>query len=251
MQSMQSMQVVREEKLDDLIEPLIRQKGQVTITHQTPRGWRMFRSSLIAGSAASRLITVKPVAVEIMDSGSYPSAGDQLTVTFRRGHKKCTFASIVTRVEQDGKYAAVQVHWPEFASQLQRRLCERVSPPSHQVIPVRIWSGAKRTTGKDELRIVRNGQIEDLSVGGIRVKVPLADEFEIDATYCCAFTPHRGDPAVVVDTLLRHREATEQGRACLGFQIVGLESSTAGRQTLEIIAKTVQRFHRLRVRSRE
>lgn len=248
---MQAMQVIREEKLDDLIEPLIRQQAQVTITHQTPRGWRMFRSSLIAGSAASRRIAVKPVTVEDMDSGSYPRAGDQLTVTFRRGHKKCTFASVVTSVERDGSSATVHLHWPEFAGQLQRRLCERVSPPSHQVIPVRIWLGAQTAARKNELRIVRNGQIEDLSVGGIRVKVPLADEFEIGATYCCAFTPQRGDPAVVVDTLLRHREATEQGRACLGFQIVGLESSTAGRQTLEIIAQTVQRFHRMRARSRE
>ena len=115
---MQAMQYVRDESLEDLIEPLVRQEGQVNVTYQSPRGWRMLRSNLVAGNADSNLITLQPFVIEENETGTYPDVGDQLTVTFRRGHKKCMFASTVTSIVRGDESATVERRSPRRPRQI-------------------------------------------------------------------------------------------------------------------------------------
>jgi len=53
-----------------------------------------------------------------------------------------------------------------------------------------------------------------------------------------------------VDGLIRHRQAADQGRACIGVQFVGLEATPEGRRVLARIARTVTQFQRTRARMR-
>jgi hypothetical protein len=101
-----------------------------------------------------------------------------------------------------------------------------------------------------EARSVRHGQLEDLSVGGMRVKAADPSDFEVGCSYRCVLTPRPGKPALVLETLVRHKEAAEQSRASIGFQFVGLEATQEGRRILDRLAQTVSQFHRARSKAR-
>ncbi len=246
---MNALQTICQDDLEALFEPLIRKEGQVSLTYQSPSGWRMLRCSAVSHSRTDRTITVKTSIVDSCGLITLPHAGDVLSFSFRRGHKKCMFHSLLELVERHEDEGFLHVRWPDQLCQLQRRLCERVQPPVTTVIPVRIWAGSSALSSESPARDAYNGQIEDLSVSGVRIKIARADELELGATYRCAFTPIRGVPAVVVSALLRHREAADHGRACIGLQFIGLEGTPEGRQTLDTLAKSVSQFQRARSRS--
>jgi c-di-GMP-binding flagellar brake protein YcgR len=150
-----------------------------------------------------------------------------------------TMKSVQTR--SDGTLFTVA--WPNYIEQLQRRAYERVAPPQGHVVAVRFWrDDAHLAAG--ETRMVRHGQLEDLSAGGMRIKVSEATDITLDAQYKCVFAPRAGGASLVVDATLRHREASDGGRASLGLNFLGLEATVEGRRMLDQLAKTVQHFQR-------
>ena len=78
----------------------------------------------------------------------------------------------------------------------------------------------------------------------MRIKVADAVSVELERTYKAVFTPRHGKPALILDTILRHREVVENGRASLGLQFVGLETCTEGLRTLDRLARLVSHFQR-------
>jgi c-di-GMP-binding flagellar brake protein YcgR len=171
-------------------------------------------------------------------------------VTFRTGHKKCVFGTVVEPGDGHTTESVVTLRWPDHLQQIQRRLFERAQPPQGTVIPVRLWREGSSAGPREEVRSIRHGQLEDLSAGGMRVKAHDASEFHAGRTYRCVFTPRAGGPSIVVDAFARHRQAADQGRASIGFQFVGLEATPEGRRVLARIARTVSQFQRARSRSR-
>jgi len=78
----------------------------------------------------------------------------------------------------------------------------------------------------------------------MRIKVADSKEVQIDRTYRCVFTPRSGKPSLVLDAVLRHREAVNQGRASLGFQFVGMETTHDGLHLLDRLVRIVNHFQR-------
>lgn len=140
--------------------------------------------------------------------------------------------------------------WPDQIQQLQRRAYERATPPKDMVIAVRFWREVGPIGVPAEARTVRYGQLEDLSAGGLRVKVSNPDDIQPGATYRCVIEPYPGKPPLILDAVVRHREAVDHGRASIGFQLVGLETTPEGRKALDRLARTVSRFQRARSRRR-
>jgi len=134
--------------------------------------------------------------------------------------------------------------------QLQRRAYERVAPPRDTVVAVRFWPKEPDSNAVENGRNIRHGQLEDVSAGGMRVKTGDLGDIEAGRTYRCVFAPQPGSPVVIVDVVLRHREATDNGRASLGFHFVELEVTPEGRKLLDRIARIVIQFQRARRRKR-
>jgi len=145
---------------------------------------------------------------------------------------------------------AVVLRWPSQVQQLQRRVFERSTPPPGTIIAVRFWRAQPADQRASDERDVRYGQLEDLSAGGMRIKLARPADIEAGALYCCTFSPKQGKPPFFVDAVLRHREAAEQNRASLGFQFVGLEATADGRRTLDRLARLVSYFQRATARAR-
>jgi hypothetical protein len=176
----------------------------------------------------------------------------------------------------------VGLRWPRQIHQLQRRAYERATPPRGNVIAVRCWQEQRRSGKAAETRRVRHGQLDDLSAGGMRLRMADATDMQIGHTYRCAFTPHPGSQQLIVEAILRHRQAESSpsgrlqteprpsGRGCegepsgqrqveapvaadllvdrvsLGFQFIGLEASPEGQRTLDRLARIVSKFQRAR-----
>lgn len=234
------------EQQDQVLIDSIRQQRPIVLTQSTPEGWRTLKASFLTGSPELGEFTVRAVPEPDQLIGSPPDKGVRLGGTFRMGHKKCMFTSEVRGARAQAAACDLVLSWPDQVQQLQRRAYERAVPPQGTVIAVRFW----REGGENQSasRVIRHGQLEDISCGGIRIRVPDPMDVQVGCTYKCVFTPRQGKPALVLDTILRHREGAESGRASLGFQFVGLETSVERLRTLDRLARLVRHFQRSKAR---
>lgn len=242
-----AMQLIANQELCRVLDESVTRERPVVVTHHGSVGWRALKAAFAAsrGSASELTIKLRPLRDE--DAPVSVKAGDALGVTFRVGHKKCMFTTEVISAARLSTDQTITVERPDRLQQLQRRVFERAKPPGQAVIPVRIWRETGETVPVEE-RTIRHGQLEDMSAGGMRVKVACAADFEIGVVYRCAFSPRAGKPSVVVDALVRHHEAANQGRASIGFQYVGLETSAEGHRMMERLAQAVTHYQRARSR---
>lgn len=228
---------------EEVFAEAIREGRQLVLTYNLPQGWKRQKAVFVSGCAASRETLVHALVPDTESDTILPALGMVVGGSFRLGHKKCLFSAAVRSCGPRGKTVPIMLTWPDHLSQLQRRAYERAAPPRGSVIAVRFWidGGDQRSP---DARDVRHGQLEDISAGGMRLKVADAVNVELERTYKVVFTPRNGKPALVLDSMLRHREIVEKGRASLGFQFVGLETSTDGLRTLDRLARLVSHFQR-------
>ena len=260
---MSGTRAVAADERDQILRDAVSHQWRTVLTRRTSEGWRTYKSTFASGSRASETIVV---SVGSHNCGTDFSAGqgtlenpvpqhglqpgETLGVTFRLGHKNCMFSSVLQSVEQGKETALFGLRWPDHLHQLQRRAYNRVSPPKGSVVAVRFWHEDTVSDPAKRERTIRHGQLEDVSAGGLRIKVADPKDMQIGQTYRCVFSPRPGAPPLFLEATLRHREAAEQGRASLGFQIIGLQTSPEGRRTLDRLARVVSQFQTARRRTR-
>ena len=225
------------------LEDAIEDRRRLVLTYLTPTGWTTYQSKFYGGSSSAGRLLIKSTMERVVSESVVPKLGDIVGVTFRVGHRKCMFSAVVESVEQGQDNVLFGVQWPDQLKQMQRRAYERAKPPNGAVVAVRLWNeiGSSGAT-----RDVRHGQVEDMSAGGMRIRVADTCEFKMGATYRCVFTPRHGKPSIIADVIVRHRESVDQGRASIGLQFIGLETSAEGRRALDRLARTVAQFQRVR-----
>lgn len=222
----------------------VREQRRVTLTHCGQDGWRLFKGKFSFDTATPNELNMHISATQFPDLGTRLKVGESVGLSFRVGHRKCLCTATIASIVVKGETAVLQVDPPNEIQQLQRRAFERAAPPPGVVIAVRFWHEDTQDADSRRDRVVRHGQLEDISAGGMRIRMPDPHDIELETTYRCVFTTAPGRPAFLLDALLRHREAVDQGRASLGFQFVGLETTTEGCKTLDRLARLVSHFQR-------
>jgi c-di-GMP-binding flagellar brake protein YcgR len=234
---------------DIFLEQSIRARVRAILTHRAERGWRTYKAKLISGSK-TRQTLVMELPREQGCVYPLPPASAPVGVTFRHGRTKCMFSTVIETVRLQLEGSILTLRWPKEVQRFQRRVYQRARPPRGSVVPIRFWRDTPSGSEGPADREVRHGQLEDLSAGGMRIKVANADPLEIGDTCRCSFAPSPSAPTIVVEATLLHRDASEDGRATLGFQFIGLETTAEGRKTLAALARIVNRLHRSRRDSR-
>jgi PilZ domain len=248
---MSATQLIPADRQRQLLTDSAREQRRVVLTHYGPDGWRLYKGKFANGPGGSGSLLVQLPVAWYPEQDRQFRVGDVLGCSFRDGHRKCICSASVEGVQSDAVHVTITLRKPEQIQQLQRRAFERAVPPENTVIAVRFWREESATSPGTGERIVRHGQLVDISAGGMRVTVSDINGVDMDLTYRCAFTPGPGKPAFVLDGLLRHEDAGEHGRTALGFQFVGLETTPEGRKTLDRLAGLVNRFQRSRQRRRQ
>ena len=250
---MEKLVYVEEARKNEIVAAAIEQKMPVVISGRCPAGWRPYKSKFrFGGAVVGRLLLAPPQRTGDEDPRSFVP-GERVGVTFRRGHKKCMFSTIVLGQgpvelgEPGSAVECVELQWPQALQELQRRVYYRAAPPGRRV-HVRFWPGGvrKRAEAEHGSRGVLSGILMDLSAGGMRIMTTevSADTFVEGDTIGCAFAPKPRGQTLVLDAVFRHLQAEENGAYSVGAQFVGLETSERGRKTLAGLATIVTDYQR-------
>ncbi len=154
-------------------------------------------------------------------------AGEIVCVSFRRNRRKYFFASVVEEVD-DGNVA---VRWPDVVSRMQRRVHERVTPPSAERITVSLGDSN-----------CPDGVLEDLSVGGFRVRASAPSRLANGALTTCLFGHPDSAGALELNARLRHVQHCDDGTHSLGFEFADLNATAEGRCRMAHLAAIAARF---------
>ncbi|HEY3244078.1 MAG TPA: PilZ domain-containing protein [Phycisphaerae bacterium] len=244
------------QRRDEILLEAAAQLTPVVLTARTAECWQVYKSRLLSAEPGQRLL------VERSDNtpGGPPeiAPGEELGVTFRRGHRKCMFSARVqppaSVVLGDRRHTALVLSWPDWMQEFQRRVYQRVAPPPDQSIEVHVWRGGAEQRPASSAAAgsgVHVGAVCDLSVGGMAMTLAGVHPLRAGDALGCAFSARPNDEPFVLDATLRHVGRDAEGRSVLGLQFVGLETSGYGREAVTRLAKTVTGFHRLQSRRNE
>ncbi|UCE58646.1 MAG: PilZ domain-containing protein [Phycisphaerales bacterium] len=244
-----AVQLISNQRADQIVQKAVERRLRAVVTSRKPQGWQTFKAEFVSATPSTRTIRLLVHPSDEAPGLLMPRPGETIGVTFRVGRKKDMFSARLCAFEQQGLSTLATVEWPTYIEQLQRRAYERVAPPQGNVVSVRFWREDSESAATDR-RTVRYGQLEDLSAGGLRLRVSDLADIQIGALYKCVFAPRTGASSLIIEATLRHNEAAECGRASLGFQLIGLETTTEGRKTLDQVARVVSQYQRANLRTR-
>jgi len=225
---------------DQVLEQVVARGVHAILSHHAATGWQTFKAAFASGSRASNTLTVRLFGPQIASPELFPAPGDRMGVTFRLNHRKCVFSTLLESVQSEPDRVVLNLRWPDHLQQLQRRSFERVDVPRGRVIAVRFWQETTAPAGRD----VRHGQLENLSAGGMRIRISHEFNVRIGDAYKCVFASRPGAPSTILDARVQHKEAVDDGRVSVGLQFLGLEASAEGQRTLERLARMVHQFQR-------
>lgn len=249
---MEKLVYVEEVRKNEIIASAIEKETPCVLTRRGDRGWQPCKSRLVSHPEAVGRLLLSASADTELGTGEPLTPGERVGVTFRRGHKKCMFATTVTgpvALEPTAGDAieCIELQWPEGLQELQRRVYFRATPLGRRV-NVRFWPGGVvgRADAERDGGTLMVGVLQDLSAGGMRIKTTdvAPDTFAEGDAVGCAFAPKPRGETLILDGTFRHCQVEDDGSASIGVQFVGLEASERGRETLAALARVVTDFQR-------
>ena len=143
----------------------------------------------------------------------------------------------------------IVVNIPMRLELVQRRSYFRVNIPESMKVSTKIWygnieSGAEKRTSEHYWE----GSLLDLSAGGCQVVLDCEQKqhFHAGQFVVIEFTPLPYESPFVFDTQIRNVLLTaDRSHVCIGLQIIGLESNSDGRETLQRLCDVVEKYYQI------
>lgn len=227
----------------------VEHQAPLTASIHSEDGWSIFKSHVIRHDVEQGVLQI---AYPTSNGGRTLEivAGQEIGVAFRRGHKKCLFASavVVRRTEPGPDGTSIEtlvLRMPEQIREVQRRAYVRVPVPPDRFIAVKLWEGGAPSQTEPSWPIC-SGRLGNASVGGVLVDVR-ADQnprLSIGDTVGVEITQAPGQPPLITEAQYRHCATTAANRLGLGFQFVGLEHNLPGRASVSDMADFVRELQR-------
>lgn len=203
--------------------------------------WITLKTLITAADARNGFIALaKPTPEEGMPEPSFVP-GQCVSLTFRRGHRKCMCVCLFVRTDESMPEQGMWIKWPDELLAVQRRAYFRAPVPEGMDVQVRVWRG-----GRAKRRLVAIGQwpsvaglLTDCSAGGMRIELDsVADpHIPVGEPVAVEFAPLREVGNICLDANFRYTLPLPTGKVALGLQFVGLESSSPGRQMLLVLGQ--------------
>lgn len=220
----------------------VRRRESISLSMRRAAGWQVLRASFSKLDERNGRLEVTLPATEL-DGGVEIAPGEELGVSFRRGHKKCVFSTtVVEHRVSAGSDSVLLLAVPESMREFQRRAYQREVIPAGWRIPVKLLIHGDNGTDSPFC----TGQLKDISAGGLQMEL-MADEhprMAIGAPVLIEIKLARNSPPLRLDAVYRHASAGPGRHVGLGLQFVGLEASSAGRETLAALARFIAELRR-------
>lgn len=241
---MSSGRILDQDGQQSVLQWAVQRQAPVVVSVHADGRWCNLRSRIIRLDR-DLLQLLYPLA-----SGSGPApeiaVGDELGVSFRRGHKKCIFVSpVVLRRLADApegeKVDTLLVRLPRQVRELQRRVYQRVVVPPERFIAVKVWQGGVPSPGEPSWPLCA-GRVGNISLGGVLVDIR-ADQ---NPRLCVGdligleITAVQGRRPLLLEAQYRHCAVTGPDRIGLGLQLLGLEHEAPGRASMAEVVELVR-----------
>ena len=182
-------------------------------------------------------------------------------VNFKHAYGKFVFDTSVVGLEpssdpQTGGTIVLAI--PDRIGVVQRRSYFRVNVPESLKVKVVLWHRLSSHKPGESPHGYCEGRLVDISAGGAQAVIPLKiapgsqppkdGEFEFHRGQFVGvrFTPMPYEMPVMFNAQVRNILPTADHQSlCLGLQIVGLEASDEGRQTLSHLASIVDQYYQM------
>jgi len=173
-------------------------------------------------------------------------------VSIKCGYGKLVFESKVIALEpspQSASGGTIALAVPDRIEVVQRRSYFRVKVPDSLRVNTAIWhrSGSADTRSRAPSRYWQ-GRLVDISAGGAQVAVDTDQEpdFRKGQFIGLRFTPLPYQTPLMLNAQIRNILPTADNKSlCLGLQIVGLEASTEGRESLRRLCEVVEQYYKM------
>lgn len=243
---------VAAERRDQIIGCAATRRLGAVVTWHTDAGWLSYRTRILGCRFEDAEIDLEPPVADRNEPVHALEPGNRIGISFRRGHTKCLFNTVVLRCHRtgstdEGSAETIAIRWPEKLQEMQRRVYDRVCPPSNQRIDITIHA-EELAAGDGAGRRLVKGRLDNISAGGLSAVFENTDGLCVGQTVTCAFRPNEGAEPLLVDARLRHERSLSKGRTALGFQFVGLETTMEGQCRLAQLATLVSGLRQLRTR---
>ncbi|MBX3395148.1 MAG: PilZ domain-containing protein [Phycisphaerae bacterium] len=214
--------------------------------------WVSLRSVFRRFDAGNGIIQVV-IEEDAPESGEnrFPGTGEQVGVSFRRGHKKCLFLTHVVTAQPeknaDGRTnVGVVLRLPSQVRAIQRRAYQRVIVPENTFVAAKIWEGGVPTEGAVAWPVC-SGRVANISMGGVLIETRADQNPRLSSGEVVGveITTRPGE-SLLLDGMYRHCVMDGQRRLGLGFHFAGIEHELPGRATIQQLSDFVARVRAMR-----
>ncbi len=175
-----------------------------------------------------------------------------VSISLKYGYGKFVFESKIIDLKpslnpESGGIIVINV--PVRIELVQRRSYFRVNVPKSMKVCARIWYGCLQGNGSNSKPEHHwEGALVDISAGGAQIAIDANQKqnFRAGQFVVMQFTPMPYETAFTLNTQIRKVLLTaDKGHVCVGLQIIGLETSSQGRQTLQRLCDIVEQYYQL------
>ena len=186
-------------------------------------------------------------------------------ISFKHGYGKFIFDTTVKALEPSTDPEThrqcggiIVLACPDKIEVIQRRSYFRVNVPESLNVKVLLWHRSGKRGEKDpkhditgEMNNCCQGRLMDISAGGAQIIVPNQNDagkanFKKGQFISMRFTPVPYETPLVLSAQIRNVLPTaDEKNASLGLQIVGLETSSEGREVLTRLIGIVEKYYHL------
>jgi len=180
------------------------------------------------------------------------SQGEQIGLTFRKGHQRLVFATSIAGNEEyeedSGNPAqALRLNLPVEIQLTDRRATQRVEIPAAAMVRASIWLGGWQAQPAEPTVAtpVWSGRVLDLSAGGcyVRTNREVSRYMDVGDVVGMRLTFGMGDNPEEILTDAQYRRSDPDGTMSLvGFQFVDIDESDQTREAHERIKVKLKEF---------
>jgi hypothetical protein len=191
--------------------------------------------------------------VQVMHTGKPHPVNIQLNqpigVSLKYRYGKIVFDATVEGFEQSGKTGAeIILTVPDRVEIIERRSYFRVNVPRSLKVNVTLWHRRHQQGRRKPPDKYWQSKLIDISAGGLQLAVNSSQkpDFRKGQFVTMRFTPLPYEQPIMFNAQIRNTLPTANGDGvCMGMQIVGLEASAEGRQTLKRLCDIVEQYFQI------
>lgn len=275
---MSEIAMLREAEPEEILRTAIQRRIPAIMTYLSKGKWHV--AKVLVTELQDDRLTIEGIRVGHKAHPINIRIHQPVGISFKYGYGKFVFDTTVVGLEpslQPGGGGTIALAMPDGVEVIQRRNYFRVEVPEWLKVDVLLWHRSSRTEGERQIRDSTyegedyfRGRLVDISAGGAQVQVSCeaeracavgqgstgmhkpgigsfkAGSFRKGQFVGMRFTPMPYERPLMFNAQIRHiLPAADRRSIYLGLQVVGLEASPEGRQTLSRLVGVVERYFKI------